>query len=92
MKEQIISSVTSAPLEVRSVFKDKKVVEALESLGILLTIFQLHAPSPHTKSATGLGPTLCNYNGRRHPAVFTCKKCLAKISTKGKTREQPKKP
>jgi len=92
MKEQLISSVASVPIHVRSIFRDRKVVEALESLGILLTIFELHAPSPRTKSATGLGPTLCNYDGRRHPTVFTCKKCLAKISAKANTIAEPKKP
>ncbi len=92
MKEQIISSVATVPLEIRGVFKDKRVVEALESLGIVLTIFELHAPSPRAKSTTGLGPTLCNYNGRRHPTVYTCKKCLAKIPAKEKIREVPRKP
>lgn len=79
-KEQVLSAVETEPLELRQVLKDKSVVGALESLGILLTMFELHAPGRSARSSKGLGPTLCNYNGRRHPSVVTCQKCLAKLN------------
>ncbi len=84
-KEEVTAAVEAAPLGVRQVLKDKNVVGALESLGILVTIFELHAPAPRAKSSKGLGPTLCNYGGRRHPSLVTCKKCLAKLMS---TREK----
>jgi hypothetical protein len=79
MKDQILATVESKPLHVRQILKDKNVVGALESLGILITVFELHAPPRRAKASKGLGPTLCNYRGRRHPNLVTCKKCLAKL-------------
>ena len=79
MKEQLLEAVGSEPLELRQTLRDKGVAGALEALGIMVTIFELHAPGRSARSSTGLGPTLCNYNGRRHPSLVTCKKCLAKL-------------
>ena len=79
MKTKILDAVTQHPQSVRDLFRDADVVKALESLGILTTMFELHAPSGASRSRQGLGPTLCNYRGRRHPTLVTCQKCLAKI-------------
>lgn len=86
-KENVLAAVASEPSALRQLLRDRKVVAALESLGVLLTIFELHAPSAKAKSAKGLGPTLCNYRGRRHPKLVTCKKCLAKIKAGASSAE-----
>lgn len=77
-KDDILASCTNMPDETRKLLKDKSVAAAMESLGIHLSIFELHAPAPSAKTRTGLGITLCGRNARRHPSLVTCKHCLAK--------------
>jgi hypothetical protein len=79
MKTQLLEAVIRHPQSIRELFRKPEVRKALESLGILTTMFELHAPSPSGRSSRGLGPTLCNYRGRRHPRLVTCRKCLAKL-------------
>jgi len=62
--------------ELRHTLRDPQVAAALESLGVQLTIYELHAPSEKSRTSHGLGPTLCNDRARRHPKLVTCKKCL----------------
>ena len=72
----LLNPAQTHPEEVRQLLKDPKVVAALGSLGVQLTIYELHAPSEKSTTSYGLGPTLCNDRARRHPTLVTCKKCL----------------
>jgi hypothetical protein len=78
-KEQLLLAVKANPLGLREMLKHRNVVAAMESLGILINMFELHAAPRRAKGNEGLGATLCNYRGRRHPSLVTCKKCLAKL-------------
>jgi len=80
LKSDILNCAATKPDILRQMLRDSKVAAALEALGIQLTIFELHAQSASSRVRHGLGPTLCNYRGRRHPTVVTCKKCLAKLN------------
>jgi len=75
---ELIDVARNHPEELRALLKDPQVLSALEALGVQLTIFELHAPSKNSRTSHGLGPTLCNDRGRRHPTLVTCKKCLKK--------------
>jgi hypothetical protein len=72
----LFDAATNTPTELRQFLREPRIVAALESLGVQLTVYELHAPSGKSKSSSGLGPTLCNDRGRRHPTLVTCKKCL----------------
>lgn len=78
-RNQFLEFVASYPLQARQLLRDKKVVRSLESLGVLLSMFELHAPGRTARSTKGLGPTLCGYRGRRHPTLVTCRKCLPRL-------------
>lgn len=80
MKSEILEAVDRYPETARELFRDAEVVKALESIGVLITTFELHAPSPSSSSSVGFGPTLCKHpRARRHPTLVTCQKCLAKM-------------
>ena len=80
MKTEILEAVARYPETARELFRDAEVLKALESIGILITTFELHAPSSSSSSSAGFGPTLCNHHrGRRHPTLVTCQKCLTKL-------------
>jgi len=80
MKSEILETVARYPETARELFRDVEVVKALEAIGVLVTTFDLHAPSSSSRSSAGLGPTLCNdQRGRRHPTLVTCEKCLTKM-------------
>lgn len=52
----------------------------LETIGITVHLYELHAPAPGAKKQTGLGVTLCSRpRGMRNP-MLTCKRCLAKLA------------
>jgi hypothetical protein len=72
----LINAATTSPAELRQLLREPSIVAALESLGVHLTVYELHAPSEKSKTSSGLGPTLCNDRARRHPTLVTCKKCL----------------
>jgi len=78
IKTDLLDAAQTRPDELRQLLKDPQVVTALESLGVHLTIYELHAPSGKSKTSYGLGPTLCNVRARRHPTLVTCRKCLKK--------------
>lgn len=75
-----INAAQNQPEELREMLKNPAVASALEALGIQLRVFELHAPSESSRVSHGLGPTLCNDRGRRHPTIVTCKKCLNKLT------------
>lgn len=77
-RTDLINAAQSRPEDLRELLKDSDVAACLESLGIQLTIYELHAPSEKSKTSQGLGPTLCGDRGRRHPTLVTCKKCIKK--------------
>jgi hypothetical protein len=77
-RTDLINAAQRRPEELRELLRDPDVVAALESLGVQLTLYELHAPSEKSKTSHGLGPTLCNDRGRRHPNLVTCKKCIKK--------------
>jgi hypothetical protein len=79
VKAQVLEAVSQQPDFVRALFEDAAVRKALESLGILATMFELHAPAATSRSHQGLGQTLCKRKGRRHPTLVTCKNCLARM-------------
>lgn len=72
----LLNAAQTRPEELRQLLKDPHVVAALESLGVQLTIYELHAPSEKSKTSHGLGATLCNDRARRHSTLVTCKRCL----------------
>ena len=75
----LLNAAQSRPEELRQLLKDSQVVAVLASLGVQLTVYELHAPSERSRTSHGLGPTLCNDRARRHPALVTCKNCLKKL-------------
>jgi hypothetical protein len=72
----LLDAATTSPVELRQSLREPRIVAALESLGVQLTVYELHTPSGKSRTSSGLGPTLCNNRGRRHPTLVTCKKCL----------------
>jgi len=83
MKTAIIEAIAQRPLMVRELFRDPEVLQQLESIGVLVTTYELHARSRGSRICPGLGPTLCQYHrARRHPTLVTCQKCLAKMERK----------
>ena len=72
----LLNAAATSPAELRQLLREPSIVAALESLGVQLTVYELHAPSEKRKTNSGLGPTLCKHRARRHPTLVTCKKCL----------------
>jgi hypothetical protein len=80
LRAQILEAASQQPTAIWDLFKDAEVRKALLSLGVLTTVFELHASGAKGRgSQRNLGRTLCNHIGRRHPTVVTCKRCLSKI-------------
>jgi hypothetical protein len=74
----LLNAAQTRPEELRQLLRDPQVVAVLASLGVQLTVYELHAPSEKSRTNHGLGPTRCNDRARRHPTLVTCKKCLKK--------------
>lgn len=72
----LLNAAATSLAALRELLREPSIVAALESLGVKLTVYELHAPSGKSKTSSGLGPTLCNDRARRHPTLVTCKRCL----------------
>lgn len=77
----ILQVVRSDPLGFRRMLEDVEVQWALNNIGVLTTIVELHAPSLNARTSTGRGSTLCGIKGTRHTQV-TCKRCLKALDCK----------
>jgi hypothetical protein len=78
LKKAILEMIEHDPIGFRSLFTDADITEACSSIGILLQVLELHAPSINARKTAGLGDTLCGIRGTRHSSV-TCKRCLKKM-------------
>lgn len=78
IKQQLLAEVAGRPSMVRDMFTDPDVLDALNSIGVLPKVLELHAPCSGARTLNGLGRTLCGINGTRHNIV-TCERCKKKL-------------
>lgn len=79
LRSDILKSIEDDPIRFRELLGDSEIERALSDIGVLPKILELHAPSPNSRTKTGLGRTLCGINGTRHPVV-TCRKCRKQLA------------
>lgn len=72
-----LSSLT--PQTARKLLKDPAVRKRLQSAGIQIRIFELHAPAINAKRTFGYGVTLCGRSKGMRNSYITCKRCMSKL-------------
>jgi len=65
----------------RTLLREPVIVKKLESIGVSVRVFELHAPAKGAKRREGLGVTLCGRNRAMRNTTVTCKKCIGKLQS-----------
>jgi hypothetical protein len=74
LKEQLLAEIAGDPISLRDLLTAPDVSGALNAIGVLPKVLELHAPSERSRKLDGVGETLCGIRGTRHASV-TCKHC-----------------
>ena len=78
LKDNLLNAI-SQPKELRDLLTNQNIVQKLESVGIAIQVYELHAPSLTAKKRVGFGNTLCGRQRGMRNNYVTCKRCLAKM-------------
>lgn len=84
LRESVIETATTKPLEMRAVLEHSGVHEALAAIGIDYRVMALHLGPGGMPGKPGAGATYCSSRGMRHPTIVTCKRCLSRSMAAGK--------